>query len=263
MTNTVIDALRAELMRLKQAQLLMTDERATTNEERARTRPSRSGQRQHARVLESLGYGPAFVARRAERKPGPPRGLAAKDLKTKTHLFLVDQLLLRQDEIMRDGLETAVEELRSVRMTTGSEEAAKAVQDFAQSFLDELLVQLAPKEKRDHAPSVEPWLEDVVRAEISFLAGVLRQGLAELKRSRSVSEHVKYFLDRDSAELGVLERFLGAHSLSSRKTFIRYAELIALEASAPRTAHDGAFYREAWRDAVDLLSTWVLAHYQD
>jgi hypothetical protein len=49
--------------------------------------------------------------------------------------------------------------------------------------------------------------------------------------------------------------------LTSRKTFIRYVELVALEASAPRTAYYGAFYREAWRDAVERLSCQILARY--
>ena len=262
MTKSTIDALRAELRRLIQGQRLLVDERATSNEERARTRPSRSGQRRHARRLESLDCGPAPVARRAERQPGPPRGLAAKSLKIKTHLSLVDQLLMREDEIAHHGLEAVVEELRDVGLPRGTDEATKAAQDIGVSILDELLVQLATKEKRDRGSAVEPWLEEVVRAELSFGAGLLREGLSELRRRRSGSEHIKYFLDRDGAELGVLERFLGAHSLTSRKTFIRYTELVALEASAPRTAHDGAFYREAWRAAVERLSTRILARYQ-
>lgn len=269
MTKSVVDALRAERERLEKAELALADERAATNHERALTRRSRSGHRFLVHALQKLGYSESdLVRKRAEREPRPPRGLAARDLKTRTQSLLLEDLLKREDEIARNGIEATLEQLRdtlhlTVSRDDGSEESSKAAQEFGLAFLDDLLVQFAPKEKRDYASTLERWSEAAVRAELTFCAGVVRQGLAELRRSRAGSEHVEYYLDRDGAELGVLERLLGAHSLTSRQTFIGYAEFITLEAAAPKTAHDGAFYREAWCGAVKRLSTRLLAHYQD
>jgi hypothetical protein len=264
MTIPAIDALRAQRKRLEEAQLHLADERADKNWERARTRKSRKGiSRRALQEMEDLTNVGHFVERRAAREPRAPRGLAARDLETDVQLLLVNELLKRENRIAREGLEVVVEDVRvAMRVTASTDEAAKAAREVALSFLDDLLVQLATKERCGHASAVKPWFEEVVWAELSFEAGLLRAGLAGLSRNRSASSHEKYFRDRDRAELGVLERFLGSHSLSSRRTFMRYCELIALEACAPPTAHDGALYCEAWRDSVARLSTRLLAQYQ-
>ena len=263
MTESTIDGLRVQRKRLEQAQLRLADERAAANAERARTRKSRAGiSRRALEEMEDFATVGHVVERRAAREPRPPRGLAAKDLKTNVQLLLVNELLKRENRIARDGLEVVVDDVRAIRLSAGTDEATEAAQEVGHSFLDELLVQLATKERRADRRMVSPWFEEIVRAELRFAAGLVRAGLAGLRPRRTASLHEKYFLDRDGSELGVLERFLGSHSLSSRRTFIRYCELITLEASPPPTAYDGAFYREAWRAAVERLSTRLLAHYQ-
>jgi hypothetical protein len=264
MSQDVIQALQVQRADLQTALESLANQKQAHASERARTRKSRARNRLRQAVQAKHGVAPADegLTRRAPRQARRPRGLAAAQLRTETQLLLLNALLKQEERIAFAGLEAVVENLRQSRLTTEGRERTKAVQDYALAFLDDLLLRFARKETRKAAggPLVMPWYEDAVRADVAFLAGVQREGVRALQRFGS--EHAKFLLDRDRAELAVLERFLGSHSLGTRATFLRYAKLIALEVAAPKQAHDGKLYCQAWREAVEKLSRHLLARYQ-